>query len=112
MLLSVFEQYKSEYVANARKISVRSSHPKVMNKQPFLKLKEAPNNFDLFFCKSGLLMYSLSKGDYNNFNTLYAYNEMHSLLNETLLDPKGTKIIKTKQFLYDDNQRILSEKHS
>ncbi len=59
MFLDEFEKYNSQYEKGIKKISIRSSYPKIINEPFELKLEKSHGNYDLFFNRKGLLLHSV-----------------------------------------------------
>ena len=59
MFLDEFEKYNSQYEEGIKKISVRSSYPKIVIEPIDLKLEKSFGNYDLFFNSKGLLIHSV-----------------------------------------------------
>ena len=81
MFLDEFEKYNAQYEKGIKKISFRSSRPKIVkNENPPLKMQQSHGNYDLFFNRKGLLLHSVHTEQRHNFKLIYGYNRKGILI--------------------------------
>jgi hypothetical protein len=109
MFLYDFENYNSHYEKGIKKISVRSSYPKIVKETYDLKLEKSHGNYDLFFNKKGLLLHSVHNETSKNFKIIYGYNRKGILISAMSLLSESNKLISLSEFEYDEKGRIKTE---
>lgn len=109
MFLDEFEKYNSQYEKGIKKISVRSSYPKIVKEPIDLKLEKSFGNYDLFFNSKGLLLHSVHTEKNKNFKVIYGYNRKGILIAAMSLLSEKNELLSTSEFVYDDKGRIESE---
>jgi hypothetical protein len=109
MFLDEFEKYNLQYEKGVKKISYRSSYPKIV-KEPFdLKLEKSHGNYDLFFNRKGLLLHSVHTEKNKNYKVIYGYNRKGILLTAMSLLSEKNELISLSEFEYDEKGRIERE---
>lgn len=109
MFLEEFEKYNSQYEKGIKKISFRSSYPKIL-KEPFdLKLEKSYGNYDLFFNSKGLLLHSVHTEKRHNFKVIYGYNRKGILIAAMKLLSEKNELISLSEFEYDEKGRIETQ---
>ena len=109
MFLDEFEKYNSQYEKRIKKISFRSSYPKIVKEPIDLKLEKSFGTYDLFFSSKELLLHSVHKEKNKNFKVIYGYNLKEILIAATSLISEKNELIFLNEFEYDDKRRIESE---
>jgi len=108
MLLDQFKIYNSEYEKGIKKISVRSSYPKIIKEPIDLKLEKSHGNYDLFFNRKGLLLHSVHN-ERDNYKVIYGYNSKGVLIATMSLLSEKNELLSQSEFMYDDKGRIKTE---
>ncbi|MBN1339640.1 MAG: hypothetical protein JXA03_09970 [Bacteroidales bacterium] len=109
MFLNEFEKYNSQYEKGIKKISVRSSYPKIVKEPIDLKLEKSHGNSDLFFNRKGLLLHSVHTEKNKNFKVIYGYNQKGTLISIMKLLSETNELISLSEFEYDEKGRIETE---
>lgn len=109
MFLDEFEKYNSQYEKGIKKISVRSSYPKIVKEPIDLKLEKSHGNYDLFFNSKGLLLHSVHTEKNKNFKIIYGYNRKGILIAAMSLLSEKNELISLSEFEYDEKGRIETE---
>ena len=109
MFLNEFEKYNSQYEKGIKKISVRSSYPKIVKEPIDLKLEKSFSNYDLFFNSKGLLLHSVHTEKNKNFKVIYGYNRKGILISAMSLLSEKNELISLSEFEYDEKGRIETE---
>lgn len=109
MFLNEFKKYNSQYEKGIKKISVRSSYPKIVKNPIDLKMEKSYGNYDLFFNRKGILLYSVHTEKHNNFKVIYGYNRKGILIAAMSLLSENNELLSTSEFAYDEKGRIETE---
>ena len=109
MFLNEFEKYNSQYEKGIKKISFRSSYPKIMKEPIDLKLEKSYGNYDLFFNSKGLLLHSVHTEKNINYKIIYGYNRKGILIAAMSLLSEKNELISLSEFEYDEKGRIETE---
>lgn len=109
MFLDEFEKYNSQYEKGIKKISVRSSYPKIVKEPIDLKLEKSHGNYDLFFNRKGLLLHSVHTEKTKKFKVIYGYNCKGILIATKSLLSEKNELISLSDFEYDEKGRIATE---
>ena len=109
MFLDMFNKYNSQYEKGIRKISFRSSYPK-LSKKPFdLTMEKSHGNFELFFNRKGLLLHSVHAERNRNYKVIYGYDHKGVVQSAMSLVSETNELISTSEYEYDDEGRIETE---
>jgi hypothetical protein len=109
MFLDEFKKYNSQYEKGKKKISFRSSRPKIEREPIELKMKQSHGNYDLYFNRKGLLLHSVHTEKQHNFKVIYGYNRKGNLISAMNLLSEKNELISLSEFEYDEEERIETE---
>lgn len=109
MFLDQFEKYNSQYENGIKKISFRSSYPRIAKKPIDLTIEKSHGNYDLFFNRKGLLLHSIHTEKPKNYKVIYGYNHKGILIAAMSLLSEKNELISISEFAYDDKGRIETE---
>lgn len=110
MLLDEYEEYTSQYQKGIKKISFRSTRPKILkNVNPPITIEKTFGNYDLVFNRYGILMHSIHDEELNKYKVIYGYNNMGVLISAMKLLSEKNILLAISDFNYDENNRIFSE---
>jgi hypothetical protein len=109
MFLDEFEKYNSQYEKGIKKISFRSTRPKLLKEPIDLTMEQSHGNYDLFFNRKGFLLHSVHTEKNKNYKVIYAYNRKGILIAAMSLLSEKNELISTSEFVYDDKGRIETE---
>lgn len=109
MLLEEFEKYNSQYEKGAKKISLRSTYPKVDRKTLNLTLEKSFGNYDLFFNRKGVLLHSVHIEKNKSHKVFYGYNRKGILISIMSLLSEKNELLSLSEFEYDEKGRIETE---
>lgn len=110
MFLNEFETYNAQYEVGAKKISLRTSRPKIVkDENPPVKMERSHGNYDLYFNRQGILLYSQHIEKSKPFKILYGYSRMKRLAGAMKLSLLDNELISVGEFYYDEQGRIESE---
>ena len=109
MFLGEFEKYLSEYQKGMKKISFRSTRPKIIKENFHLKIEQSHGNYDLSFNRKGLLLHSVHTEKNQSFKIIYSYNRKGVLIVAMKLLSEKNELLSLSEFVYDDKGRIETE---
>jgi hypothetical protein len=104
-----FEKYNSQFAKGIKKISVRSSYPKIVKEPIDLKLEKSYGNYDLLFNPKGLLLHSVHMEKSQNFKIIYGCNKKGGLIAAMKLLSEMNELLSLSEFVYEDKGRIETE---
>lgn len=100
------------YEPGAAKIFIRTSIPEISLYPPAFHFKHHPLNYDLYFSKHGLLLYSRhfssSSGDYG---FKYSWNSSGLLISVHRFALPSKRLTEKVDFIYNRRKRLLAEYH-
>jgi len=109
MFLDEFEKYNSQYKKGIKKITFRSSYPKILKEPIDLTLEKSHGNYDLFFNRKGLLLHSVHTEKNYNYKVIYGYNNKGILIAAMRLLSEKNILLSLSEFIYDKKERIKTE---
>ena len=110
MFLEDYYPLSSHYVSGAKKITIRSFLPKIVNGNLQLQYEKTKGNFDLYFNIEGLLIQSEHLANFKEGKTIYSYNAKKKLVRAELLHKVTNEIKFQSEFTYDTKGRIKTER--
>ena len=109
MFLDEYEKYYDHYKPGIKKISVRSTYPKIDRKKIELQMAKSHGNYDLVFNQKGVLLHSVHLEKNKNFKIFYGYNRNGKLVSAFQLMSNTNELLEISEFSYDESGRILKE---
>jgi len=109
MFLEDYKPLCSHYQEGIKKISFRTTRPKIKVENLQLQIEHAHGNFDLFFDKEGTLIQSERFDNYKGKKTIYGYNKKKFLITALVLNSPKPEVVYLSEFTYDDKGRIEIE---
>lgn len=104
-----FHQYISQYQNGIKKISFKTSSPKVDKNKLEVSVAKRHGNYQLNFNKKGQLTTSSHFESNRNYEILYTYNAKGKLWLAIQFEIGTNILMETTEFLYDTNQKISSQ---
>ena len=109
MFLEDYKPLCSHYQEGIKKISFRTTRPKIEVENLQLQIEHAYGNFDMLFNEEGTLIQS-ERFDYlKSEKTIYGYNKKKMLVTAMVLYSLKHEMIYLSEFSYDDIGRIEIE---
>src|ERR1700741_3479853 len=109
MFLDEYEKYIAHYEKGAKKISMRSSYPKVSTREnPSIKMEKSHGNFDLYFNRQGTLLHSIHF-ERENYRNVYTYDSKRKVVKIVRIKFENNILLEQSEFTYDAENRSINE---
>lgn len=109
MFLAEYEKYCAQYEPGVKKVSIRSTFPKVDRIKIELSMEKSHGNYDLYFNQKGVLLTSDHFETHKEYKVSYAYNRSGKVVAIIQLKANTNELLEISEFSYDDKGRISNE---
>lgn len=109
MFLDEYEKYYDHYEPGIKKISIRSTYPKIDRRKIELRMEKSYGNYDLVFNQKGVLLHSVHIEKNKNYKIFYGYNCNGKLVSANQLMSNTNELLEISEFSYDESGRPSKE---
>lgn len=106
MFLDDIENYTKQYKRGIKKITLRSSYPKIIKQDNNLKLEQSYGNYSLYFSEKGHLLHSFHKEKTSATKVFYGYDLRHRVVSAVCLSATESILKSISEFVYNEDGKV------